>query len=351
MTVVPRPVSGLGPRIIHSGGPTGRWFEKVVAPLDHGPVPPAIEFEFVPGLTAPGRPLQPLPGGVCEQGLWVADHAGRAAVFNLHGDVYKVRVHDRIDPRVLMNWVYLPVLRAALWDRGAILIHSSAGRVRGETIAYSGWSGCGKTWTLLAMLEAGADFLSDDWLGLLPDGRVFPVSLQLNLSQGQLPRTARRKRFSLLRGIERIAARAGRSTQSSVLGIASNRLAAAAHAASKRKVLLDEVRPGAAVAPPARLDRIFLLGAPSVAGTSASAAAGWIASNVTVEWRRCAELEGASRFGQPGVLDRSPFPSFDEEREVIASALHGVTVVTRASMPGPGPAARLVADLGIEDVG
>jgi hypothetical protein len=60
-----------------------------------------------------------------------------------------------------------------------VTLHASAVELDGAGLIVAGWSESGKTETVLALMEAGARFLSDKWVVLGPDGTMsaFPASV------------------------------------------------------------------------------------------------------------------------------------------------------------------------------
>jgi hypothetical protein len=73
-----------------------------------------------------------------------------------------------------------PAIQVALAaDDRAVTLHAASVVHDGEGIAVAGWSESGKTETALALMEAGAGFLSDKWTLLGHDGELsaFPISV------------------------------------------------------------------------------------------------------------------------------------------------------------------------------
>lgn len=71
-----------------------------------------------------------------------------------------------------------PALQVALHRAGATTIHGSAVVVDGGAVLVAGWSETGKTEVALALVEAGAGFVSDKWSTIGADARVstFPIA-------------------------------------------------------------------------------------------------------------------------------------------------------------------------------
>jgi hypothetical protein len=64
----------------------------------------------------------------------------------------------------------LSIINLTVLARGGLAIHASAVRYRGKGLLITGWSKGGKTETLLAFLETGAQYIGDEWIYLTPDG-------------------------------------------------------------------------------------------------------------------------------------------------------------------------------------
>jgi hypothetical protein len=93
-------------------------------------------------------------------------------------------VHVNVQPGLSLGscWaeVVRPALHQALRRRNTVAVHAAAvdGGSLGGTLL-SGWSESGKTEVALALMEAGANFLSDKWTVAGPDGVIsaFPVGV------------------------------------------------------------------------------------------------------------------------------------------------------------------------------
>jgi hypothetical protein len=72
-----------------------------------------------------------------------------------------------------------PAMHVGLMRRDAVAVHSAAVEMDGRAVLIAGWSESGKTETALALLEAGARFVSDKWSVLGTDGEVsaFPINV------------------------------------------------------------------------------------------------------------------------------------------------------------------------------
>ncbi|WP_225753263.1 hypothetical protein [Actinotalea sp. Marseille-Q4924] len=92
-------------------------------------------------------------------------------------------VHLHLEPGLAVRscWRELvrPAAHQALRATGSVALHGAAVDDAGEATVISGWSETGKTEVALAMVEAGAHFLSDKWTVAGVDGQVsaFPVGV------------------------------------------------------------------------------------------------------------------------------------------------------------------------------
>jgi hypothetical protein len=72
-------------------------------------------------------------------------------------------------------------LRKRLAEEGRALVHASGVTMDGHTTLFPAWRGAGKTNTLLSLLRAGGDFMSDDRLWVGSDGSVQGYPLAVNM--------------------------------------------------------------------------------------------------------------------------------------------------------------------------
>ena len=71
-------------------------------------------------------------------------------------------------------------------SKGIMPIHASAFQFKGTGVLASGWPKGGKTSSLFAFLSNGAQFVSDDWLYVDHDGKVYPLLQPIKLHDWQL---------------------------------------------------------------------------------------------------------------------------------------------------------------------
>ncbi len=90
-------------------------------------------------------------------------------------------------PHALLADVVRPMLQHALLDHGAAAIHGSSVRLDGGAVVLAGWSESGKTEIALAMVEAGARFLSDKWTIVDSGAAALPFPAPVSIRRWVLP--------------------------------------------------------------------------------------------------------------------------------------------------------------------
>src|SRR4051794_15704653 len=125
-----------------------------------------------------------------------------------------------------------PALHLKLNAHGAAALHAAAVDADGAAIAVAGWSESGKTETALALMEAGATFLSDKWTVVGPEGiSAFPIGVgvrrwvlpYLPTLRRALPRAARGRMAvagALAAGTAPLRRREGRAAEMLERGVA-----------------------------------------------------------------------------------------------------------------------------------
>jgi hypothetical protein len=78
------------------------------------------------------------------------------------------------------------VVNLTALSKGIMPIHASAFQFKGIGVLASGWPKGGKTSSLFAFLSKGAQFVSDDWLYVDHDGKVYPLLQPIKLHDWQL---------------------------------------------------------------------------------------------------------------------------------------------------------------------
>jgi D-aspartate ligase len=98
-------------------------------------------------------------------------------------------------------------------DRGCVPLHASAFSFNGAGALVTGWAKGGKTEALLAFAANGAEYIGDEWILLMPDGRMAGLPEHIRLQDwhlSQLPSLERRLPgatrafFRGVRGLERV---------------------------------------------------------------------------------------------------------------------------------------------------
>ncbi len=65
----------------------------------------------------------------------------------------------------------IPILNLTALNRGILPLHASAFRYQDVGVLTTGWSKGGKTETLLAFMDRGANYIGDEWVYISDDGR------------------------------------------------------------------------------------------------------------------------------------------------------------------------------------
>jgi hypothetical protein len=81
----------------------------------------------------------------------------------------------------------MPIVNLTALNNGALPIHASAFRFGGEGILVTGWAKGGKTETLLAFMDEGAEYIGDEWIYVSGNGqRMFGIPEPIRLWKWQL---------------------------------------------------------------------------------------------------------------------------------------------------------------------
>jgi hypothetical protein len=258
--------------------------------------------------------------------------------------------------------VVRPVLQLGLHRHGALAVHASSARLGGTGVLVAGWSESGKTETILALLEAGARFVSDKWTIVGREGSMsaFPVPIFVRRWVLQyLPRLAAsvgpRARALLLAG----RAADALSEPARRIGAKGPGLAMASSTFLRAAALADGIRLRPAQlrtlyadsAPPVvstQLDAIAVLttipgGAPSVRDVEPRLAARRLARSAAFERRGYYELAWRMTEAPPG----GSLPVADNDARVEEALLHDwLTRLPAIEVRAPFPTdPRRVADL------
>ena len=87
---------------------------------------------------------------------------------------------------IVRSFVRTAVAVAAIRTE-AVVVHASAVVINGRAVLIGGWSESGKTEIALALAESGAEFLSDKWTIMRPDGSVCPFPASVGIRRWVLP--------------------------------------------------------------------------------------------------------------------------------------------------------------------
>jgi hypothetical protein len=254
------------------------------------------------------------------------DHLGYRAALRLPLSENEILVDRRIDPWFFQRWIYVPLLKASLWQHGMSLIHGAGAEIDGNHVVVSGWAGAGKSRMILRLIADGARFFGDDWVALAEDGTVHAVSAQMNLNSGHrqyldADRWPGRdpKLLPRLQKAAKVAARAATKYPKASMGFA--RIADAATAAGKIKVSLADVFPEAQVADAGPLKALFFVPRSGTFQPEPAQLPEMIAATSRSELLYTDDLESVLRYTFPGTLDGSLFGSVVEETTLITSGL------------------------------
>ncbi len=336
-------------------GPVASWIDTVFGPLEAAPHIDAlteITIRFVDHTPSEGTgQLWPLPiGQLSDGGLSFADHLGHGAAMHFPLDETEILVSRHIDPWFFQRWIYIPLLKASLWQHRISLIHAAGVSIEGHHIAISGWAGAGKSPVILRLLSQGAEFLGDDWLAISEDGTVHPISAQLNLNSHHRKHIDADRWPGSESRVLPVAVKVGRWLSKSLskyrkvsLGFA--RLADAAAAGGKVKASLTDIFPQGRMACSGKLEALFFMPRAKTLTPEIPHLAEVIAATSRSELLYCDDLESAVRYTCPGLLDGPLFGTVPEEMSVMSSALfpvHKELITTNGSV---GTVDRLAAHI------
>lgn len=309
-------------------GPVGRWIESAFGPLEacaHLEMPTEITIRFVDRIDRSATALRPLPLGPTEDGLLATDHLGHKALISFPISDREILVERDIDPWFFQRWIYMPLLRASLWQHRVTLIHAAGVELDNKRVVFSGWSGAGKSPLALRMMAEGGRLIGDDWIALSEDGTVYPVTAHLNLNTWHAPHLGDRSHVVDKRWLRRVGSLASAATRlfrrypKASMGFSY--AAKALSAAGKTKVSIADVFPGAEMASAGRVDAFYFLPMPGMADPKPRDMAEMVAASVRSELLYMDDLENTIRFSFPQLLDGPLFGPLEDEAGVIAAGL------------------------------
>jgi hypothetical protein len=118
------------------------------------------------------------------------------------------------------------ILNLRMLAKGIMPFHASAFVFDGIGVVVNGWPKGGKTSTLFSFLEHGAQFISDDWLFIDPNSRIYGLMQPIKLSDWQVnqlphyqPRISRTKQWTIqgIRWLDTVMQTAPESLQTDFL--------------------------------------------------------------------------------------------------------------------------------------
>jgi hypothetical protein len=116
--------------------------------------------------------------------LYIADKDGRFLIRMAVGEK-ELSVDYRSDCtglHELMRWLLKWLVIKSAEGKGLAFIHASAASYKGRTIVFCGDSKCGKSSSLMRLIQSGATAISDD--SVLSDGtRIFPFTLKTGVDE------------------------------------------------------------------------------------------------------------------------------------------------------------------------
>ena len=319
----------------------------------------------------PSRELLELQGPANDQRMTAVDRDGRllarfgsrwAEVPPPHEVPVRINVQTGLAIGLCWREVVRPAMHQALGNRHAVAVHGAAvdGGPTGGTIV-SGWSESGKTEVALALVEAGASFLSDKWTVAGPDGEIsaFPVGVgvrgwaltALPQLQASLPRRARAQLVAarLARaGAGPLVDRGGRGR---VTRLATGMIGRAVELGDRAGLSPTEIRQAYGQADdPARRTRLetvlLLLTGPTGKVTVEEATPRWAARRLalTAAYERRTYFDLQERGAYAGLPDRAGArdAAIAAEERVLAAVMDGASRVLRVTCPFPCDPRRVV---------
>lgn len=197
------------------------------------------------------------------------DHLERACTFpvdELLTPPWRIRAERGFEPAVLVNRILQPLLRLGLaLHRDTAIVHAAGFDGPDGPVLVCGWSGAGKTGTMLGAVGPGGRVYGNDWVPVDARGTVYPYSLQVNLYRRNLEggdaSLGRADRFrarlhGVTPGAATSASRALRSSSLLSRGMAQVADMLRNTSPIKRRV---DVLTGAAPGAPQRLAKVVLL--------------------------------------------------------------------------------------------
>ena len=260
--------------------------------------------------------------------------------------------------------VIRPAMQLALHGTGACAAHAAAVEDAGRAILVAGWSESGKTEVALALVEAGATFVSDKWTVVGDDGEAsaFPVSVgvrgwvlpALPRLRAALPRRARVQLAAAGATGRIVAPFAARGPRTRLGGLAATAVARAVALGDRAGLSPSDLRaaydqrddPARRLAVgtvvllvTSRDDRV------TVEEADPSWAARRLARTAAYERRAFAELQARAAYAGAEGRTEAWFEAVRREEELLGRALARAERVLRVTCPFPGDPRRVVEAL------
>ena len=185
-------------RLEGAGDPEVRLVERQVGPLrttTHGTPDITIAFRDAVERAAPATLLGLDDAGFTETGFLVLRSKHKAAA-RLHIPMDRIGSdHLRIECERGLPAVPLliAVINLTMLARGILPLHASAFTWRGTGVLATGWAKGGKTETLLAFADHGAQYVGDEWVYLTPDGHMLGIPEPIRVWDWQLAEVPRHR--------------------------------------------------------------------------------------------------------------------------------------------------------------
>lgn len=169
----------LGLRLVNPSPSTAKLVARQMAPLAPGTLDRRPDVSLKPLESEEGSSARLKLGDAgdhqyCsfdDSGFYAQIGTGRARMpFSSLGEANEIQYSSGTNMRSLINNYVRPILHLSLLDKGAIAVHSAAVQYNGSGILLAGWAESGKTEAMLALIEKGAQFVSDKWTILAEDG-------------------------------------------------------------------------------------------------------------------------------------------------------------------------------------
>jgi hypothetical protein len=135
------------------------------------PLAPFITEERGPSEAVDVAVRLTLPSGDRQPGDVEFEPVEALRVLVRNGETAFLQPAPGLPREALAEFVSGVVFAVVLQQRGALVLHASAARIGDGAVAFTGFSGAGKSTTARAFAEAGCEVVTDDFLPVWIDGR------------------------------------------------------------------------------------------------------------------------------------------------------------------------------------